>query len=115
MLSIKRSRHRIPIALVASCLVCATLPGLVCPIVCLTHEVAMPHGHHGSQMTATSPCHTADGVRPATPRVDLYPVALPATGRLALAGTIRPAAAPEPQVVLHSAFLETSTPPPRIG
>ena len=115
MLSAKRSRHRIPIALVASCLVSATLPGVFCPIVCLTHEAAMPHGHQGSQMTAMAPCHTGDGVKATRARGDFCLVALPADGRIVLAGVVQPAPLPAPTVILHSAFLETSTPPPPLG
>jgi len=115
MLSAKRSRHRIPVALVASCLVCATLPGVVCPIMCLTHEVAGLHEHPGSQMTAMPPCHTGDGVRPAQPRGELCLAALPVSGRLVLAGAIGTTAILEPAAVLHSAFLEIRTPPPRLG
>ena len=115
MLSARRSRPRIPIALVASCLVCATLPGVVCPVVCLTHEDAMPHGHRGSQMTAMAPCHTGDGVKPAQPRGDLTLVALPAAGGLVLPTGPRLPAAPEPGAVPPTVFRELHTPPPRIG
>jgi hypothetical protein len=115
MLSVKRSRHRLPIALVASCLVCATLPGVFCPIVCLTHEATMLHGPRGSQMTAMPPCHTGDGVRAAQPRADGGLVALPAGGRLVFADTVRRAAVAEPTAVLHSVFLEIRTPPPRLA
>jgi hypothetical protein len=115
MLSARRSRHRIPIALVASCLMGATLPGVVCPVVCLTHETMTLHGPHGGQMTAMPPCHTGDGVKAAQPPGDLTLVALPAGGRLVLGGDVRSTAVAEPPVMLHSAFLETRTPPPRLG
>lgn len=115
MLSARRSRHRIPIALVASCLMGAALPGVFCPIVCLTHEATTLHESHGGQMTTMPPCHTGDGVKPAQPRGDLTFVALPAGGRFVLRGSARPVALAEPTVTLHSAFLETRTPPPRLG
>lgn len=115
MLSVKRSRHRIPIALVASCLACATLPGVVCPITCLTHEVAVLHGHQGSQMAAMPPCHTGNGVRAEQPRVDAGLAALPTSGRLAFTCAVRLAPLAEPLVALHRAFVEIRTPPPRLG
>ena len=114
MLSARRSRHRIPIALVASCLVCATLPGVVCPIVCLTHDAATHHGQIGSQVMAMAPCHTGDGVKAAQVRGDVTLPALPASGRFALAGAAGPAAVLVPSARLHSAYLEIRTPPPRL-
>jgi hypothetical protein len=117
MLSAKRSRHRIPIAFVASCLLLLSQPGTICSIVCLSREAATVDGggHHGEQMTAMPPCHTGNGVRPAQSPVYLSIVALPASGRLVFITAVRPAAVAEPAATPHSAFLELRTPPPRLG
>jgi hypothetical protein len=66
-------------------------------------------------MTTMPPCHTGDGVKAAQPRGASTPVALPAYGRLVLAGTGHRAAAIAPAIVLHSTFLDPHTPPPRLG
>jgi hypothetical protein len=114
MLSAKRSRHRIPIALVALCLVSATLPGVFCPIVCLTHEAMTLHEPHAGQMMAMPPCHTGDGVKPAQPRGDLTLVALPASGCVVVAADPRPAVALQLAAFPLPTFSDIPTPPPRI-
>jgi hypothetical protein len=114
MLSARRSRHRIPIALVASCLMGAALPGAFCPVVCITHEAMTLHEPHGGQMTAMPPCHTGDGVKAAQPRGDLTLAALPAARDVMVAADARPAMTLDLVTFPLPVFSEIPTPPPRI-
>jgi hypothetical protein len=113
MLSARRSRYRIPIALVASCLMGAALPGVFCPVVCVTHEVMTLHGPHGGQMMAMPPCHTGDGVKAAQPRGDLTEVALPGGCDIIVAADARPAMMLDLVVFPLPRFSDVPTPPPR--
>ena len=115
MLSVTRSRHRLPIALVASCLVCATLPGVACPIVCLTHEAMTLHEPHVGQRMAMPPCHTGDGVKPAQPRGDLTLPALPVGRCLLAAAAAHSTVTFDPVVLSLPVVSDIPTPPPRIA
>jgi hypothetical protein len=114
MLSVKRSRNRIPIALVAACLMGVTLPGTICTIACLTHEAAGLHEHHEA-MSGMDPCHTGYGVTAAQPHANLNLEAVPANGRLALGGNVHSHVSPGYRPVPLTVVADIATPPPRNG
>jgi hypothetical protein len=114
MLSLKGSRSRIPIALVAACLMGATLPGTICTIACLTHDAAGFHEDHAA-MAGMDPCHAGYSVTAAQPHANLDLEAIPASGRVALGARISPAVSLAFRFVSVTAVADIATPPPRIG